>query len=219
MIRVLLVDDHAVVRAGVQRLLELDAELQVVAQAGSVDEAWALHGQHQPDITVTDLSLPGTGGLELVRRLCERSADTRVIVFSMLDSDSLVRRAFELGARGYVPKSAAPEVLAEAVLRVMQGRRAFMLKDAPGLAATLASAPGPGKEGSDPFRSLTAREFEVFRLLASGLPVADCAQALHLSPKTVANVQGQIKDKLGLATTAAMAHLALRHGVIALDES
>jgi DNA-binding NarL/FixJ family response regulator len=212
--RVLLVDDHAIVRAGCQRLLELDADVRVVAQAASVDEAWALHTQHAPDLTITDLSLPGTGGLELLRRLCERDRSARVIVFSMLDSDSLVRRALALGACGYVPKGAAPEVLLDAVQRVMQGRRAGLLQHRP----ALSPQPLTGGVAADPFAPLTGREFEVFRLLARGLPAAACAQALHLSPKTVANLQGQIKDKLGLATTAAMAHLALRHGVIALDE-
>jgi len=96
----------------------------------------------------------------------------------------------------------------------MQGRLAFATQGAFGFAPALLDAGA----AADPLAALTAREFEVFRLLARGLAAAECAQALHLSPKTVANLQGQIKDKLGLATTAAMAHLALRHGVIALDE-
>jgi DNA-binding NarL/FixJ family response regulator len=210
MTRVLLVDDHPMVRAGCQRLLELEGDIRVVAQATSVDEACALHARHAPDITITDLSLPGSGGLELIRRLRMRDEGVRVMVFSMLDSESLVRRAFELGARGYVPKSAAPEALVQVLREVMQGRRAL----APGLPARLLE---PGT-AHDPFGPLTPREFEVFRLLARGLPSGDCARALHLSPKTVANLQSQVKDKLGTATTAAMAHLALRHGLIALDE-
>ncbi len=209
MIRILLVDDHPVVRSGCQRLLELEDDLRVVAQAASVDEACVLWARQPVDLTITDLSLPGSSGLELVRRLRERMPEARVLVFSMLDSDALVRRALALGARGYVPKSAAPESLIEAVRTVMRGQRAL----APGLPTHLL------REASDtgPLAELTPRELEILRLLASGLSAAHCARALHLSPKTVSNLQSQIKDKLGLATSAAMVHFALRHGLIALD--
>lgn len=209
MIRLLLVDDHPVVRAGCQRLLELAGDLRVVAQAGSTDEALALWQQHRPELTVTDLSLPGSGGLELLRRVRERDADARVLVFSMLDSELLVRRALALGARGYVPKSADPACLIEAVQGVMQGRRVL----GPGLSPRWLDSAA----ASDPFAALTQREFELFGLLARGLAPAACARSLHLSPKTVSNLQSQLREKLGLETSAAMAHLALRHGLIGSD--
>ncbi len=209
MSRLLLVDDHPVVRAGCQRLLEMGGEHAVVAQAGDADGALAMWQQHRPDLVVTDLSLPGCGGLELLRRVRERDVDARVLVFSMLDSEPLVRRALALGARGYVPKSADPACLVDAVTAVLQGRRVL----GPGLSPRLL---GDGSAG-DPFAGLTPREFELFGLLARGLAPADCAQALHLSAKTVSNLQSQIRDKLGLDTSAAMAHLALRHGLIASD--
>ncbi len=208
MTRLLLVDDHPVVRAGYQRLLEQDGELRVVAQAGTVEEALALHQRHQPELTITDLGLPGSGGLELLRRLRERDAGVRVLVFSMHDSEALVRRALAQGARGYVTKSSAPEDLLEAVQQVMAGRRWLSPPLPPHWLAT--SAPQ-----ADSLQALTDREFELFRLLAHGHTAADCARSLHLSPKTVSNLQTLIKDKLGVATTAAMAHLALRQGVIA----
>jgi two-component system invasion response regulator UvrY len=209
MIRILLVDDHPVVRSGCQRLLELEPDLRVVAQAATVDEACAQWSRRPVDLTITDLSLPGSGGLELIRRLIERAPDARVLVFSMLDSEALVRRALALGARGYVPKRAAPESLIDAVRTVMRGQRAL----APGLPMHLLQDSGH----ADPLSALTPRELEILRLLASGWSAADCARALHLSPKTTANLQTQIKDKLGLSTSAAMAHFALRHGLIALD--
>jgi two-component system invasion response regulator UvrY len=208
-IRIQLVDDHPVVRAGCQRLLELEDDLRVVAQARSVDEACSQRARQPVDLTITDLSLPGPGGLELIRRLRERDPDARVLVFSMLDSEALVQRALALGARGYVPKSAAPECLIKAVRTVLRGQRAL----GPGLPAHLLSA----TSDLGPLSLLTPRELEILRLLASGHAAADCARALHLSPKTVSNLQSQIKDKLGLATSAAMAHFALRHGLIALD--
>jgi two-component system invasion response regulator UvrY len=206
MIRLLLVDDHPVVRAGYQRLLEQDGDMTVVAQAGQVDEACALFARHTPDITVTDLAMPGSGGLELVRRLRERATDARVLVFSMHDSALLVRRAFDLGACGFVTKSCAPERLIDAVHQVMDGRR-YLSPDLP--PHLLDAAPAV-----DRFELLTHREFEIFRLLARGDSLADCARALHLSPKTVSNHQTLIKEKLGLSTTAAMVHLAIRHGLI-----
>jgi len=205
-IRLLLVDDHPVVRAGYRHLLEQDGDMTVVAQAGDVDAGCAAAARHAPDITITDLSMPGSSGLELVRRLRERDERARVLVFSMHDSEMLVRRALALGAVGFVSKSSAPECLLDAVHAVLEGRRYL----SPALPARLLEAPveAPG------VASLTPREFEIFRLLSSGESLADCARSLHLSPKTVSNHQTLIKDKLGIATTAAMAHLAIRHGLI-----
>jgi DNA-binding NarL/FixJ family response regulator len=209
MIRLLLVDDHPVVRAGYQRLLEQTGEMLVVAQAANVEDACALFARHEPDLTITDLAMPGSGGLELIRRLRERHADARVLVFSMHDSALLVRRALEAGALGFVTKSSAPDNLVAAVHCVMSGRRHL----SPDLSRTLLDGAAPEPR----FASLTHREFEIFRLLARGESTADCARSLHLSQKTVANHQALIKDKLGLTTTAAMAHLAIRHGLISTD--
>ncbi len=206
MTRLLLVDDHPVVRSGYQRLLEQAGDLAVVAQAGSADEAYALFAQHAPDITITDLAMPGSGGLELIRRLREGVSDARVLVFSMHDSALLVGRALELGARGYVTKSCAPDRLIDAVHDVRAGRR-YLSPDLPQSLLRRGRA-------EDPFDALTHREFEIFRLLARGESLAACARSLHLSPKTVSNHQTLIKDKLGISTSAAMAHLAIRHGVI-----
>ena len=207
MTRLLLVDDHPVVRAGYQRLLEIGGSWRVVAQAASVDEAIAVHREHQPELTITDLGLPGRGGLELLRHLVERNANVRVLVFSMHESEAMVRRAFAMGALGYVTKSSAPEELLDAAARVLSGRR-YLCASLP--AHWLQQSPGD----ADGLESLSDREFEVFRLLAQGLTPADCAAALHLSPKTVSNLQTQIRDKLGLSSAAAMAHLALRRGLL-----
>ena len=211
MIRLLLVDDHPVVRAGYQRLLEQGGDMTVVAQADRVDAALQLFAQHEPDLTITDLAMPGSGGLELIRRLRERHGGrARVLVFSMHDSEMLIRRALESGARGFVTKCSAPENLLDAVQRVVAGGRYL----SPDLPQHLLDG---GSRVVGQFDALTPREFEIFRMLARGTSLADCARALHLSPKTVSNHQTLIKDKLGVSTTAAMAHLALRHGVISAD--
>lgn len=211
MIRLLLVDDHPVVRAGYQRLLEQAGDMCVVAQAGQADEAITAFAAHDPDVTVTDLAMPGLGGLELIRRLLARSPQARVLVFSMHDSAMLVRRAFDLGARGYLSKSSAPEILLDAVRRVHAGDNYL----GPDLPAHLLQ-PGTPPAQLD---ALTPREFEIFRLLARGESLAECAALLKLSPKTVSNHQTLIKEKLGVATTAALVHLAIRHGVIGPDGS
>ncbi len=209
MIRVLIADDHPVVRAGYQRLLEHGGDIRVVADAGDGAAAYAACVEHQPDVAVVDLSMPG-GGMDLIQRLCQRHDDARVLVFSMHDGAMLVRRAFEAGARGYIPKSSAPERLEEGVRALHAGQRYL----APELPAELLRARVPLDEG-ERLASLSAREFEVFRLLAQGHCAAACAQQLHLSAKTVSNHQSAIKEKLGVSTSAALVHLAIRHGVIA----
>lgn len=209
MIRVLLVDDHPVVRAGYVRLLEQAGDMSVVAEAASAEEAYTVcQAEPMPDVVVADLSMPGAGGLELIRRLLARNARTRVLVFSMHDSEALVRRAFEAGALGFVSKSSAPETLVQAVRAVHAGRRTV----SPDLAPMLAR-PAQASD-SELLAQLTEREFVLFRLLAEGQSLADCARVLKLSAKTVSNYQTMIRDKLGVSTSAALAHLAIRCGVI-----
>jgi DNA-binding NarL/FixJ family response regulator len=209
MTRILLVDDHPVVRAGYQRLLEQDGHATVVAQAGSVDEAWLQYRRHLPDLTITDIAMPGSGGLDLLRRLKEICPDARVVVFSMHDSEMLVRRAIALGAGGFVSKSAPPEELLQAVRCVMSGKRHLSA----GLSARLTVNDGE----PDPLRGLSHREVEILRLIAIGESAAGCARALHLSPKTISNLQSIIKEKLGVSTPAGLVRIALRCGLLPAD--
>lgn len=208
MIRVLIADDHPVVRAGYRRLLEQGGDIRVVAEAGDGASAYAAAIECAPDVIVLDLSMPG-GGMDLIQRLCQRHDEARVLVFSMHETSMLVRRALEAGARGYIPKASPPERLEEGVRALHAGRRYL----APELPAELLRPPSPRDDGSA-LAALSAREFEVFRLLAQGHSALECAQRLNLSAKTVSNHQSAIKDKLGVATSAALVHLALRHGVI-----
>ncbi|RQO63492.1 DNA-binding response regulator [Paucibacter sp. KBW04] len=198
MIRVLLVDDHPVVRAGYQRLLEQQGDIAVVAQAGDAQEAFALFCQTQPDLVISDISMPGSSGLALIQRLREREPRCRILIFSMHDSEAMMRRALDLGASGFVSKSSAPEALLEAVRSVHAGR-VYLPPSAPAEAD---------------LSCLSPREYEVFRLLASGHSLQDCAKALQLSAKTVSNHQTLIKEKLGLSSLAALALLAVRQGLV-----
>jgi DNA-binding NarL/FixJ family response regulator len=208
MIRVLLADDHPVVRTGYRRLLEQAGDIQVVAEASDGDAACAAFVAHAPDVLVTDLSMAGCGGLELIRRVRLRSPDARVLVFSMHDGAMLVRRAIEGGAHGFLTKASSPDCLVLAIRALHSGQR-YLGPDLP--TALLQRDP---QQEAERLAGLSVREFEVFRILALGHSSAECAVALNLSPKTIANHQTVIKEKLGVATLAALAHLALRHRVI-----
>jgi len=208
MIRVLLVDDHPVVRTGYRRLLEQAGDIQVVGEAATGEAAYALLSQDLPDVLVTDLSMPGGGGLGLIRRAVQRAPALRVLVFSMHDGAALVRQALEAGARGFVTKGSAPDCLVDAVHALHGGRR-YLGPDLP--AALLERDPS---QEAERLSGLSGREFEIFRLLAQGHSAHDCALALHLSPKTVSNHQTLIKEKLGVTTSAALVHLAIRCRVI-----
>lgn len=209
MIRVVLIDDHPVVRTGYRALLEQTGDIQVLAEARDMVSGYEAFQVHQPDLCITDLSLPGAGGLELLRKILGRDAHARVLVFSMYDSLPVVRRVMDSGACGFVSKNAAPQDLIAAVKWIYRGNRYV----SPELAAVL--RPLELNDEAARLATLGVREFEIFRLLAEGQTPGDCARLLHLSPKTVANHQTQIKEKLGVASSAALVHWALRHGVIA----
>ena len=208
MIRVLLADDHPVVRSGYLRLLDQAGDIQVIAEAGDADAAYAAFTAHQPDVVVTDLAMPAGGGLELLRRVLLRNAQARVLVFSMHDAPVLVRRTLQAGASGFLTKASPPECLVDAVRELHAGRRYLGRELSP---TVLQRNP---HDEAERLAELSAREFEIFRLLAQGHSAGECAEALKLSPKTIANVQTAIKEKLGVVTSAALVHLAIRHQVI-----
>lgn len=208
MIRVVMADDHPVVRSGYQRLLEQTPDIRVVAEAADGHSAYAAFVHHEPDVLVTDLSMPDGGGLALIQRVRQRTPGARMLVFSMHDGPLLVRQALDAGARGFLTKASACGCLVDAV-RALQAGRCYL---DPGLPVGLLQRE-PAHE-AERLSALSVREFEIFRLLAQGHSPGECAAALHLSPKTISNHQTLIKDKLGVATSAALAHLAIRHRVI-----
>lgn len=207
-IRILLVDDHAVVRTGYSTLLQNAANLEVIAEADNGQAALREYIDRRPDVVIMDLSLPGIGGLEAIRRIIARDPDARILVFSMHEDTVFVEQALQAGARGYITKSSAPEVLVDAVRRIAQGD---IFLDAE-IAQRLAFQKTRGR--NTPFESLSTREFEIFCLLAEGLNVNDISKRLSLSYKTVANYSTQIKNKLDVSTAAELARIAIRHGVI-----
>lgn len=208
MIRVWLVDDHPVVREGYARLLQQAGGIEVPWQGGTAEEATsALARQPAPDVLVTDLSMPGEGAMAWLPRWCGRGV--RVLVFSMHDGQATVQRVIDLGAAGFVSKSAQPHELVQAVRAVHTGERP--------LSSELQQRWRRDHADDDQrerLALLTDREFALFRLLAQGHAPAECAALLGVSAKTVSNYQSQIRDKLGVNTSAALAHVALRAGVI-----
>jgi two-component system, NarL family, invasion response regulator UvrY len=205
--RILLVDDHAIVRAGFRRLLGQQADYRVIAEAADSETAYALFVEHQPEVVILDMSLPGASGMELVRKMAARHPSTRILVFSMHEDALLAERAIQLGARGYITKSSAPELLVAAVADVMAGKIAL----SPDIAQALAILKVSGE--ADPLTGLSSREFEVFRLIARGQSNASIAALLSLSTKTVANYQSLIKQKLGITSDVELVLLAQRRNV------
>lgn len=204
--RVMLVDDHAVVRAGYRRLIEDEPDLQVVAEHADADSAYqALGAASGPalDLLVLDLSMPGRSGLDMLRRLGQRWPKLGVLVFSMHDSPAMVTQALQAGAAGFVTKRSAPEVLVQALRRVALGENAVLSPDLAALARAFSAVA--------PHQALTLREFDVLRGLVEGLTLDEIARRLHISPKTVSNLQSQVRQRLGVATAVELLHYAREH--------
>ena len=206
--RILLVDDHAVVRAGFKTLLENQGDMSVIAEAESGEAACRQFIEHGPDVVIMDLSMPGVGGIEAIRRIVSRQSAARVLVFSMHEDTLFVEQALQAGARGYIGKSSAPVVLVEAVRQIASGN----IYIDPDIAQRLAFQKTKGTDS--PFQALTTREFEIVCLLAEGLSVNAIANRLALSYKTVANYATQIKSKMEVSTTSELTRLAIRHGLV-----
>ena len=205
---VLLVDDHAVVREGYRGLLDRTSDLKVTAEAATGEDAYRLYGETPTDVVVMDVSLPGMSGIETTRRLLARTPDARVLVFSMHEDTMFASRALQAGAKGYVTKASAPELLVDAVRAVAIGR-VYITQN---IAQQLAFQSTRGQHL--PFNALSPREFEVLRLLAQGLPVQDIAGKLSLSQKTIANYQSSIRQKLEVTSSAQIVRLAMSCGLI-----
>lgn len=209
--KILLVDDHAVVRQGYSSLLSAMLESCQILEASTGSEGFALWQQHAPDLIILDIHLPDLTGLEVGRRIIERNSSARILFFSMYDELPMVQQALDVGALGYISKSGSPKVLLEAVTRVMQGRPYVEHE----LAMRLAMH-RPVQEGGLP--DVTPREFEIFVLLAKGMPPRDIADHLCVSVKTVSNHTALLKSKLQVTSTAQFVHLAIQFGIIKLGE-
>jgi two-component system invasion response regulator UvrY len=207
-IRIILADDHSVVRSGLRRLLEQNPAMEVIAEAESGEQAYQLYTELLPDVVVMDISMPGMGGLEAIRRILGRNSHARVVIFSMHENAAFAFQAMNMGAKGYVAKSSMAEDLVIAVKKAAVGQ-AYI---SPVVAQKMALQSVSGDDVLA--KKLSAREFEVFRLIAEGKNAEDIGHVLNISQKTVANYQTMIRQKLGVNSPVELVRLAIRHGLI-----
>jgi len=207
-IRVLLVDDHEVVRAGYRRLFESTEDIAVVAEATDGEGACQAYLEYRPAVVVMDLTMPGIGGLDASRRILARDPGARILVFSVHENEVFLSRAMDLGVLGYISKRNASRVMIEAVRCVARGEVFIGQEMMPHLLRHQQSDDGERVAGLSP------REFEVFRLRAEGKSVNEIAGLLNVSPKTIGHHHTSVKQKLGAANSAELTRLAIRLGII-----
>jgi two-component system invasion response regulator UvrY len=205
---VLLVDDHAVVREGYRRLLERDPAIAVVGEAASAAEAIRRDGELKPDVVVLDIALPGVSGIEILRRILAHRPAACVLMFSMYQDGIYATRALHAGARGYLSKASAPELLVQAVRCVANSQQYL----SPDVAAAMSKQASTANQAAF---SLSTRELEVLRMLVQGYGVEEIGERLGVSPKTAANHQSSIKQKLGANSALQLILIAQQSGLIA----
>jgi two-component system, NarL family, response regulator NreC len=213
-IRVLVCDDHALVRSGLRRLLESESTFDVVGEAADAEQAVAMVAELRPDVLLLDVVMPGRSGIEAMGDLHAASAETRVLVLSMQDDPSYVRQAFAAGAHGYLVKEAADADLIQAIHDVASGHRYVH----PSLGARLAALEAEAHERaeSDP---LSEREHEVLHLLALGHTNQEIAKLLFISVRTAESHRARIMQKLRLSSRAELVRYALASGVLEIDRA
>ena len=209
MIRVVIVDDHAIVRRGVRQIVAEHPGIEVVAEAGDYAELTAYLRDADCDVVLLDIALPGKNGIEILKSLRERHPRIRVLMFSTYPEDQYAVRALKAGASGYVNKSSAPEKLAEAIQQVALGRRYITPEVAESLAASLAEP-----ESRKPHELLSDREFQTLRLIASGRKLSEIADELAISPKTVSVYRARVLEKLKLRTNTELARYAVANELV-----
>jgi two-component system invasion response regulator UvrY len=205
MIRIFLLDDHGLMRAGYRMMLEPHADIEVVGEASSGDEALPMIRRLKPDVVLCDLHMPGVSGLDITERLVKGKSGSRVIIVSVQVDGPMPRRLLDAGAFGYLGKCGDAAELLKAIREVARGRRY--------LGADIAQALALGERGGSPFDLLSRREMEISLLFCQGLRAEDIARKLSLSGKTVATHKYRMFDKLGIKDTVALARMAAQHGV------
>ncbi len=210
--KVILVDDHAVVRAGFKMLLSTDEGIEIIAEAERGEHAIQLYQEQRPDVMVMDISMPGIGGLEAIRRICDRDEAAKILVFSVHEEPIFISRALDAGAMGFISKNSAANILIEAIQCIMQGQ--VYVEE--GLKKTQLYEPSitVQTDHQATINGFSPREFDVFLLLAKGLTGHKIAEQLCIGYKTVANYSTQVKKKLGVSSVAELAHIAVLSGMV-----
>lgn len=207
-IRVFIVDDHALVRAGMRMILSAQADIEIVGEAGNGETALPLIRRLRPDVVLCDLHLPGVSGLEVTERIVHGQYGARVVIVSVLEDGPLPQRLLQAGASGYLGKGGDAAELLNAVREVARGRR-YLASD---IAQRMVLAQVAG--AASPIDALTSRELEVGLLMAQGMRQQDIARRLSLSPKTINTHKTRLFEKLGIGDTIALARTLRRHGLL-----
>lgn len=209
MIKILIVDDHGLVRMGIRRLLEDLSDMDVVAEAASGEEALLLAKSHNPDVVLLDMKMPGIDGWEVTRRLKKTSPHIKIIAVTAVCEEPLPTRILQLGARGYLTKESGAQEMATAIRKVARGEKYLSAEIAQKMAInSLMEVKGL------PFDALSEREMQVMLMITSGMAVQDIADRLFLSTKTVNGYRYRTFEKLGIKNDVELTYLAMKHGVI-----
>ncbi|MBS0488307.1 MAG: response regulator [Proteobacteria bacterium] len=208
MIRIVLVDDHALVRTGLRMILEKQPDLEIAGEAEDGERGLALIRQTKPDVALVDVHMPGVSGIEVTERVRRLKLATRIVILTIVDEAPFPKRLLDAGASGYLTKSCPADELVRAVRKVADGQR-YLGGD---IAQQLALATMDGD--ASPFEDLSARELEVAMMLAQGRAAKLIATHLHLSEKTIATYKARLFEKLGIDNVVALAHLASAHGIL-----
>jgi DNA-binding NarL/FixJ family response regulator len=209
MIRLMILDDHAIVRRGMRQMVGEAGDIEVVGEAADFGELTALLRERDCDVLLLDIAMPGRNGIEVLKAVRDRHPKIRVLVLSMYPEDQYGLRSIKAGAAGYLTKSSAPEKLLDAIRQVAAGRRFITPQFAETLAANIAE---PGDR--PPHEVLSDREFQTMQLIASGRKLSEVAFELSLSPKTVSVYRARVLDKLKLRTNAELTRYAVRNGLV-----
>lgn len=209
MIKVLIADDHPVVRLGLRQLLAESTDIHVGAEASSAEDVLSRVSEQRFDVVVLDISLQGKNGIELIGEIRKSRPETRVLILTMHPEEQYAVRAIRAGAAGFLNKESAPERLTEAVRKIAQGGRYVSAELAEALASLVA-----GEAVGQPHERLSDREFEILKLLASGKTVSQVAESLELSVKTVSTHRTRILKKMEMKTNAELTHYAVRQGLV-----
>ena len=202
----MLVDDHAVVRAGYKRFIELDPLLKVISEASSGEDAYSLLKSNPVDVVILDLSMPGQGGFETLRRMVRSFPEQKILIFTMHDNTYIAHQVFKLGAQGYLTKSMEPDLIVQAIHEVMAGKTP--------IAKTINDGFKELRETHLLHMELLPREFEIFIFLANGESIEQISRKLNLSEKTAANYQAAIRKKLNTKSTLDLYQYAKKHSLL-----
>ncbi|MDP1636311.1 MAG: response regulator transcription factor [Gallionellaceae bacterium] len=208
MIRILIVDDHAIVRQGLRRIVEDEKQMHVGGEAANGDEALKMLRTGKWDVILLDISMPGKNGIDTMKRILERHADAKVLILSMYPEDQYAVRLMKAGASGYLTKESAPEMLIQAIRSVVAGKKHI----SPNLAELLLAECGI-ESGKSPHELLSDREYQVLRLIGSGKKVSEIAEMLSLSVKTVSTYRSHILDKMKLKNSAELTYYVIQNGL------